>query len=320
MSIVRFIASCSTRFCGFIMGKALMAAQTKAFPFMKDLPSFSPSRTPPSVTERLPFFSDILPYYLRDGDIKVVTGLEEVCGPRSVRLTDGQQLDDLDAIILCTGYHSDFSILQGKGDPNDSAYAPDGFKRIESAAFNTSKARLPRLYRGVLSEQYPESLAILGHFLMLGGVFAINDLASMALASMWSGSYPVPTREEMQDDLATHYDYVASTLERGPLIHWGFRLNSRETYAWFNQVAGTGMNERLGAWGWEGWKFWWTERKLYMLLMDGVSVPAVHRLFDIGRGRKPWSGARSHIEKVNEEVKNMAEKWKKEQALKPKQV
>jgi dimethylaniline monooxygenase (N-oxide forming) len=64
-------------------------------------------------------------------------------------------------------------------------------------------------------------------------------------------------------------------------------------------VAGTQVNEKLG-WGWEGWKFWWGDRTLYKLIMDGIPTPFVYRLWE-GRegGRKTWEGARAEIYKVN---------------------
>jgi dimethylaniline monooxygenase (N-oxide forming) len=320
LNMVRYIASYSPRLCAFIMTKGLVSAQGKALPFLKDHPSFTAPRAPPNLMERVPVFSDHLADYLRDGDVEAVPGVEQVCGPRSVRLTDGRQIDGIDAMILCTGYEYDFSMIEGKGDPIDPSFAPDGFDKIESAPFNTSKIRLPRLYRGILSERYPESLAILGHFLMMGSPFVVNDLVSMALASVWTGSYPMPTRKEMRADIDKHYNFVVSALQRGPLVAWGFRMDSRDTYAWMNRAAGTGINERLGSWGWKSWKLWWTEPKLYKLLMNGVCVPAVYRLFETGGGRKPWAGARHHIEKVNEHVRQLGETWKEEQSRKMKQV
>lgn len=319
-SIIRYIASCSTGLCAFIMGKAMKSAQIKAFPFLKGHPALEPTRPAAHAFSQIPFFSDYLASYLRDGDIESVPGIEEVTGPQSVRLTGGRQIDDVDAIILCSGYRYDYSMLQGKGHPTDPAFAPDGYKRLDAAPYNTDNERLPRLYRGVFSESYPESLAIVGHFLMMGSPFMVNDLVTMALASVWSGSFPVPTKEEMKKDIDAHYNFVVSTVEKRKLINWGFRLDCRDAFDWYNRAAGTGVMERVGAWGWQGWKFWLADRKFYKLLMDGVSVPAMYRLFDTGRGRKAWSGAREYIEKVNEDVKQMGERWQKEQSLKPKQV
>ena len=139
----------------------------------------------------------------------------------------------------------------------------------------------------------------------------------MALASLWSGSYPMPSASEMARDINKTYDFVVTMLDKGPIPHPGFRVNTAaDTYRWLNEVAGTGVLERLGSWSLEGWKFWWNERAFYSLLMGGVDTPFAYRLFDTGRGRKPWPGAREAIEKSNREVKAMAAKWKKEQQTK----
>jgi dimethylaniline monooxygenase (N-oxide forming) / hypotaurine monooxygenase len=312
-NIVRYIASCSTSLCTWLMGKGLAAAQAEAFPFLKDHPSMSKDREAPTVTSRVPFFSDYLPYYLRDGDIEDVCGVEEITGARSVRLTDGTVVDDLDAIILCTGYNYDVSLIDGKGDPCDPTCAPDGFERIKAAPFAKPGKKFPRLFRGFVSEQYPESLAVLGHLIIMRPPFVLYDLTTMALAGLWSGSQPLPMASEMRQDIDKHYDFVVTSLQSAPMPHWGFRIDARETYRWLNQTAGTGLVEKVGGWGWEGWKFWWNDRKLYSLLMDGVDTPAVYRLFDVGRGRKAWAGARAQIEKTNREVEDMGRKWQEEQ-------
>lgn len=41
-------------------------------------------------------------------------------------------------------------------------------------------------------------------------------------------------------------------------------------------------------------------------------MPAVYKLFDTGRGRKSWPGARESIMKTNQEVKELGEQWKRE--------
>jgi dimethylaniline monooxygenase (N-oxide forming) len=130
LNMVRYIASYSPRLCAFIMTKGLVSAQGKALPFLKDHPSFTAPRAPPNLMERVPVFSDHLADYLRDGDVEAVPGVEQVCGPRSVRLTDGRQIDGIDAMILCTGYEYDFSMIEGKGDPIDPSLHRMGSTRL----------------------------------------------------------------------------------------------------------------------------------------------------------------------------------------------
>jgi dimethylaniline monooxygenase (N-oxide forming) len=49
---------------------------------------------------------------------------------------------------------------------------------------------------------------------------------------------------------------------------------------------------------------------LYKLLVNGINAPAVYRLFDSGRGRKPWKDAMNSIERTQQEVKAIKEAWK----------
>ncbi|CAM1508216.1 Fc.00g050640.m01.CDS01 [Cosmosporella sp. VM-42] len=313
-TIVRAIGSFWPRGCAALMSKGLTSMRTKAFPWLNDHPSFLAPRSPDSVLHRIPFFSDDLAQNLRDGRIQAVTGIQEITGPKSVTLTDGSILDDIDTIIFCSGYHYDFSMVRGAGDPTDAALAPDKHERIRAARYNNPEDNFPRLYRGFISEQYPESLAILGHFIIMKPPFVLYDLVTMAIASIWTGDYAVPLAEEMRKDIDTHYDFIVSTLNRGPVPHLGFRIASSDTYDWLNRAAGTGVTDRLACFRWEAWKLWWNDRKFYNLLMDGLDVPAVYRLFDTGRGRKPWAGARENIESTNAEVKAMGEAWQKENA------
>ena len=248
--------------------------------------------------------------------MEAVTGIQEVSGPRSVTLTDGKGLEDIDAIIFCSGYEYDFSIMKGAGNPVDPTKAPDGYKKITSAKYYNPHSPFPRLYRGILSEQYPESLAFLGHALSMGPPFVMYDLFTMALASTWTGGYPLESKEAMAKDINIQYDFVCDTMQRGPVPHPGFRMIANPTFEWMNQAAGTGVTDRVACWSAAAWKLWWSDRRFYNLLMDGIDSPAIYRLFDTGRGRKPWSGARAQIEQVNETVKAMGEKWNKEQATK----
>ncbi|KAF5007223.1 hypothetical protein FDECE_6438 [Fusarium decemcellulare] len=299
---VRALANMFPRAFAGLMSKGMISMRAKAFPWLTDHPSFVSPRAIDGILHRVPIFSDDLAENLRDGLVNSVQGIQEVTGPRSVTMTDGTVLDDLDAIIFCSGYHYDFSIVKGPGDPTDSAIAPDHNKRIQAARYYSDDNHFPRLYQGFLSEQYPESLAFLGHAIIMKPPFVLYDLISMALGSVWSGSYPIASPEERRRDIDAHYDFTARTLEYGPVPHLGLRLASgAATYEWLNQAAGTGVTDRLGCFSREAWKLWWNDRKFYNLLMDGIDTPAVYRLFDTGRGRKPWAGARACIEKLNQQ-------------------
>ncbi|KAH6892317.1 flavin-binding monooxygenase-like-domain-containing protein [Thelonectria olida] len=317
-TIMRSLFSVFPRLCGALMSKGLIAMRKKSFPWLNTHPSFTNPRTMDGLLHRVPFFSDDMAKNLGEGRIETVLGIKEITGPKSVTLADGKVLEDIDAIIFCSGYQYDFSVIRGVGDPTDPALAPDHHKAIESTPFYNAEDKFARLYKGFLSEQYPDSLAFLGHVLIMKPPILLYDVISMALASVWAGSYPLEPAEERRKDIDTQYHFLVETLKRGHVQHLGFRVVSTATYDWLNRAAGTGLTERLGYCNWESWKLWWKDSKLYYMLMDGFDTPAAYRLFDMGRGRKPWPGARARIEQVNEELKELGEAWKREQEEKKK--
>lgn len=291
--------------------------QAQAFPGLVNHPSFSAPRTLDPVSTRVPVFSDNFGEDLMSGIIESVVGISAFSGPRSVQLTDGSVLKDIDVVVLCSGYEYDFSLVPADADPTNPACAPDGYKLITATPYYNPSFPFARLYRGFLSTSYPESLAFLGHGLITKPPFPLYDLVTMALAQLWTGGYPLPSAREINADVDQHYSNVLSLLQYSQVPHPGARIvTGGPTYLWLNEVAGTGVTHRLGNWGYEAWKFWRQDRKFYNLLMDGLDSPHVYRLFDTSRGRKAWSGARQAIEKANADVKEMEQAWKENQVSK----
>ncbi|KAB5531320.1 flavin-binding monooxygenase-like-domain-containing protein [Coniochaeta sp. 2T2.1] len=320
--IIRRLASWAPVTLSNLFTMALRSLTLKSFPVLKNSPAFAKGRKLMGVPHRVPMFDNNLAKNMASGKVTSVQGIDSFVGPKSVRLTDGTVLDDIDAVVVASGYHYDFSLIKGSANPTDPSMAPDGFTRLRKGKYAEPDETFPRLYHGFISEQYSESLAFIGTMLFIKPPFVVVDLENMALSVLWAGGWPVPTKEEMRRDIDKQYDYVVRSIDRGPIPHPGFRWKlARDTHNWLNDVAGTGVTQRLGCWGAEGWKFWWQDRKFYSLVMGGLDTPYVYRLFNTGRGRKAWPGARKAIEKVNEDVKKMAEDWKKEeQAKKDKKV
>jgi dimethylaniline monooxygenase (N-oxide forming) len=200
--------------------------------------------------------------------------------------------------------------IDGAGNPAAPAFAPDRFERYEHTQFRKVNEQYLRLYYGLLSERYPGSLAILGYYLAFNSVFVQYDLATMALASLWSSSYPLPSKAKIRRWSLLECPDHEFIVHINFLLHRLFRINDKEVYEWVNQVAGTGFLDRLAAWGWTGWRFWWNNRALHELLTNGPDAPAMYRLFDTGRGKKPWQGARDSIDRAHQEVKKMTEAWR----------
>ncbi|KAF3068541.1 Dimethylaniline monooxygenase [N-oxide-forming] 5 [Trichoderma lentiforme] len=313
-SMIRLCMRLSPHATNYFAGKAIGLAQSYAFPTLRAHPCFSGPVSGPLY--RSPFVCDELPGLLDSSDVKIYPGIMGVAGPRTVVFKDGSEITDVDAIIFCCGYYHDLSLIKGEGHPADIEFSMDSFEELKGAKHHNKDSEYQRLYHGILSERYPESLAVLGSLTTLRPTFVLYDLATMALASMWSGSYPLPSPRAMKREIDSHYNFMVRALERGPIAFLGLRVDIRGTYTWLNAAAGTGVIERLEGWGWEAWKFWWKNRMLYKFIMDGPNVSAVYRLFDMGRGRKPWAGARAAIEKANEGLVKRAEEMEEIQVIK----
>ncbi|KAM3548223.1 hypothetical protein ARSEF4850_009537 [Beauveria asiatica] len=174
-----------------------------AFPFFKQ--HVLAPRAFLGTRHHIPVISDDLPSQLHDGDVESKPGIREVTGPHSVDFVDDTSINDLDAIIFCAGYQFDISIIQGAGSPMNPSFAFDGFQGFNKAPFRDPHDSCPRLYRGILSERYPESLAVLGHYFTGKPVFVTYDLATMAVASLWTGSHPLPTKDAIKQEIDAHY-------------------------------------------------------------------------------------------------------------------
>ncbi|KAF4487472.1 Monooxygenase aurF [Colletotrichum fructicola Nara gc5] len=243
----------------------------------------------PSLKTTSPVVSDEIIPALERGDVESVAGIGKVTGDK-VELTDGRVLQ-VDDIVYCTGYKADFSILDPKDDP---ANTPNP----EWVASKGARGKpLPRLYKNVLSEKHPESLAFMGCVAFATGTFQLYDLAAMAIVQIWKGTSPLPSAEDIARSVDRQHAWTtALAKERNvmPAV-----VNGIELTAWADRAAGTGVDEYLG-WGWKGLKFWFQEPRLCSLLMSGIYSPHIYRYFD-GK-RKKWNGARAEIERRNIKV------------------
>jgi dimethylaniline monooxygenase (N-oxide forming) len=100
----------------------------------------------------------------------------------AVALFDGTCLE-IDALISCTHYISDFSIISPRFDPSTPTW---------SAAQGSNTKPFFGLYHNVFSPTAPSSLPFLGNVHFAIGGFLMFELASMAVAQVWSGSSQLP--------------------------------------------------------------------------------------------------------------------------------
>ncbi|KAL6233056.1 hypothetical protein BDW75DRAFT_242379 [Aspergillus navahoensis] len=257
----------------------------------------------PPFTQRLPLINDDIIAAMHEGKIIPVPNLAEVLDAQTVLLSDGTTISDLDAIIFCTGYKPDFSILDDyEAQFSRVYYYPhkDNCETDPSSAPSSAKP-LPRLYQNIFSLDYPDSLAYVCGVGFQMAAFHVYDLASMALAQVWKGAVPLPPLETMRAQVEQHYQWIVSRAQLGS-VHPDL-VQAPEWYIWVNETAGTGVYQKLG-YGVAGWKFWWQDRVFCNTLMHGMFSPHTYRLFD-GPRRRKWDGARAEILRVIKELDEM---------------
>jgi len=237
----------------------------------------------PTLATHQPVISDNLVSSLWEGSITSVQGLKSFLSANTVQLTDGTTLE-VDAVILCTGYESGFSLT-----PDFSPFDP-----VES----TDKGSpLPRLYQNIFPPKYADSLAYMNYAALTDGATTIIDVVAMAVTQVFKNPSLLPSQSAMNAHIDDHHAWVQN-LSKNDNVYAGI-VRPGPWYAFLNDMAGTGVNEKLG-YGWEGWKFWWKDRELCNLMIKGVMTPFMYRIFD-GR-RKKWEGAREAILKANKMV------------------
>ena len=275
------------RLRGIVLDFALESRMKKMFPRLD--PSWRLLPAPPDANANA-VFNDHLIDNLASGAITSVSGVKRFTETGIETEFDG--LIEIDSIIFATGYQFDYSPLGLGADPTSST-------TLEwDESVHNNGLLYPRLYQTLFSPTYPLSLAFIGP--CQGYTFAAfchADLASQAIAQVWLGNFPLPDSRSIEKWCDSNYAYALSQIKRWRIPKTGTENGALEV--WLNKAAGNGMEEKLG-WGREGWTFWWKDREMYKLIMDGVNTPFVYRLFEGRAGaRKRWDGAREAIYRAN---------------------
>ena len=241
--------------------------------------------------DRTPFYAttisgmvvndDLIPALLA-GRVTSTVGVKQVLGPRSVELDDGTILQDVDAIIACTGYRNTLRVLDG--------------------IITYSKPRpelpfIPDLYHGIFALGFEDSIACLNYAIVMDTAATCREISAMAVAQVWAGKSSLPPRADMELQIQRdNLWFVERCLETELPIYEGVREPS-EWLRFVNDMAGTGVYEYLG-WTWKGIRFWLSEPSMYKLMAWGVNSPHMYRVFETGK-RMAWPGAREAIRDIN---------------------
>jgi dimethylaniline monooxygenase (N-oxide forming) len=268
----------------WIIDKAIVSISKKAFPNIPEEWNFSPA---PSIAVTPPVIADEMYPLLESGFLKPCSQVKRITGPKSVELTDGTTLNDIDAIVYCTGYDMAVPFLPAEYNP----YPVVGEN--------------PLLYRNIFPiHQDPavrSSLAILGQAAVAFPGFVQHELISMAVSQIWQGKTALPSYAEMQEWHRSHLAWRADLLSRQKIdstFYVAFQPFSSH-FHWLDAMAGTGIFEHFGWCSRKAWTFWWRDRELYRKCKSGLFSPSMWRLFETG-GRKAWTGAKSQIFADNE--------------------
>lgn len=244
-------------------------------------------------TRKVPTLSDTLVSAVHQSQVHLKRGLTAVNGS-TLTFADGSQLSDIDNIVFATGFRSDFSYLDPAADPTRDT------RKDWSGLPGANSRPLPRLYQGIFSLDFPDSLAFIGTSPLTPQANMNYDISSAAVAQIWAGKSTLPSRVEMEQHVDAQHESVCRIAATGELANTNLR-NNWDWYKWCDEAAGLGVVKRT-SWSVEGWKFWLADRQLSNLVNGGIFTPHIFRLFDEGK-RTPWEDARKAVEKTNADAK-----------------
>jgi dimethylaniline monooxygenase (N-oxide forming) len=240
--------------------------------------------------------NDALIPSVKSGKLLSTPGIKRIISANSLELDNGEILDDIDAVIMCTGYASDMGMLE-----EAVTYAKPT---------RPNAPPLPNLYMNIFPPEHADSIAVTSFTHVNGAQPPARELTAMAVAQIWSGNSKLPSKAEMNAWIRKLDEWRRPRMIKEPGMHPGDLLTRPYMY-FLHEAAGTAMYDHVGL-GWKAWKLWWSDRELYNALAHGPATAYGHRLFETGK-RSTWSGARQAIIDVAKEVDELkaAQKQKK---------
>ncbi|KAF2215406.1 hypothetical protein CERZMDRAFT_82424 [Cercospora zeae-maydis SCOH1-5] len=215
-------------------------------------------RLPPvsSLAVATPLIASAIWPHLESGLCEPVAAAKLFVGAKSVELTDGQILENIDSVIYCTGYDAEVPVK-----------LPD---EIEPYPV---RGEISSWYRHIFpihpDARLRNSIALCGH-----GAFPVPGFSQFfvqihAISQIWLGNSSLPDLGEME---TWRQKYRAWRLAVAKKYHaqstfYLFFVPMADYGAWVDRTAGIGIREHLGVIGrwvnWCAWKFWWQDRELY---------------------------------------------------------
>lgn len=215
--------------------------------------------------KRFPIINDELPNRIFTGSIQVKADIAKVQG-NTVHFADGSMVEDIDVIILATGFKFSFPFL------SDGLLCP--------------KERYIPLYKYVFPPTVnPGTLAIIGALRVNGPVPPLTEIQSRWAVSIFTGKSKLPDRQTMVEDIEKRQHLLeAKTIKCCRAFHL-------VNYIAYSDEISSLIGARPNL-----WHLLLTDPKLAFKCYFGPCVPAQYRL--VGPGS--WKGARDVIMGVEE--------------------
>ncbi|KAI1085355.1 FAD/NAD(P)-binding domain-containing protein [Whalleya microplaca] len=294
------------------------------------LPCPSMAHVHPAVQE------DFIPALHRE-DIIPVQGFKDFIGERQVVLSDDTVVE-VDAVIFCTGYDNDFSIMPDLEMDGACELSPRNVQELsadqlpEELGTQDGERRnvpphLPRLFQMIFPPRWASSIAFLSWVAPQESVWSVSELESMALSQIWAAETAkslglqtrtdgyrqpalLPSLEEMNAQVDAYHTWWRDGWKKDSSIRPGYP-QGYQFLRFLHDSAGTGLYDNLDhIFTGRGWSLWWNDRELWTWLAKGPMNSYSWRLFDTnpkgfpGCGRKTWPGARNAIQETYDEFEN----------------
>ncbi|KAH8200172.1 hypothetical protein TruAng_005684 [Truncatella angustata] len=250
-----------------------------------DIPESWGLKPRPSMAVATPLMADTVWPYLKSGFAEPVAAVQEITGPRTVVLTNGRVLEDIDTILYCTGY--DHCL------PSDLIPRPgNSADRTPYEPYPEGPGKNPHLYKNIFplspDSEVQTSLAFIGQGATFFPGFLQFELQVMAVSQVWRGRSTLPPYHEMINWHKKHTAHRLALAKKHRLPDDGTTFYSGtipfgDLFPWLNEMAGTGIFETFGGkcnglFNIASWKFWWEDRELYDLCTKRLLSPAVFRV------------------------------------------
>lgn len=293
MLFMSFMERVVPRFWTWVLDKMVGSMSKKSFPDIPEHWGLSPA---PSMAVATPLMADTLYPFLESGFAKPVPAVKEITGPKTVVLTDGQILEDIDSIIYCTGYHFDMpEDLIPRAADGASGDASSG--RLAYDPYPNGLGHNPYLFMNIFpmdpDPKVRTSLAFLGHAGTFYPGFVQFELQAMAISQVWQGHSSLPPRPQMLEWYEKHTSWRNMMVRRHNLPETGHTfypamIPLAQLLPWLDRMAGSGVFDTFG--GWFGglfnpraWALWWQDRELYDLCTKKYFSPTIWRAIDMGK-------------------------------------